>query len=116
MFPPDAGYLHISADFISWAMGPVPDGTHAGVLVGAYSGAGNASTRAAFGADGCFMYYQDGVGNSNVARIPFDQEVVEGYLAPDNTLLWKAAQFLNTTGFPIHMEITFSQVVFRYAQ
>jgi hypothetical protein len=68
---------HISGDFISWAMGPVPDGTHAGVLVGAHSGAGNASTRAVYAADGYFMYYQDGVGNSNVARIPFDQEVVE---------------------------------------
>jgi hypothetical protein len=51
-----------------------------------------------------------------VARIPFDQEVVEGYLAQDNTLLWKAAQFLNTTGQTIHMEITSSQVVFRYVQ
>ena len=78
--------LHISGDFISWAMGAVPAGTHAGV------------------------------GNGNVARIPFNQDVVEGYLASDNVLSWKVAEFLNTTGLTIHLEITFSQVVFRFVQ
>jgi hypothetical protein len=97
-------------------MGAVPAGTHAGVLVGAYSSAGTGSSRAAYAADGYFMYYQHGVGNGNVARIPFNQDVVEGYLASDNALNWKCAEFLNTTGVPIHMEITFSQVVFRYVQ
>ena len=107
---------HISGDLISWAMGAVPAGTYAGVLVSAERTNYSGSTRAAYAADGCFMYYQHGVGNSNVARIPFDQNVVEGYLASDNVLHWKVAEFLNTTGFPIHMEITFSQVVFRYVQ
>jgi hypothetical protein len=51
-----------------------------------------------------------------VARIPFNQDVVEGYLASDNVLNWKAAEFLNTTGLFIHMEITFSQVMFKYVQ
>jgi hypothetical protein len=55
--------LHISGDFISWAMGAVPAGTHAGVLMGAYSSAGTGSTRAAYAADGYFMYYQHGVGD-----------------------------------------------------
>ena len=36
-----------------------------------------------------------------MARIPFDQDVIEGYLASDNVLNWKVAEFLNTTGFPI---------------
>ena len=97
-------------------MGAVPAGTHAGVLVGAYSSAGTGSSRAAYAADGYFMYYQHGVGNGNVARIPFNQDVVEGYLASDNALNWKCAEFLNTTGQYIHMENTFSQVVFRYVQ
>src|SRR5215831_2192864 len=59
---------HISGDFIAWTMGAVPAGTYAGVLVGAYSSAGTGSTRAAYAADGYFMYYQDGIGNSNTAR------------------------------------------------
>src|SRR5215469_2646294 len=108
--------LHISGDFIAWTMGAAPAGTHAGVLMGAYSSAGTGSTRAAYAADGYFMYYQHGVANGDTARIPFNQDVVEGYLASDNVLNWKVAEFLNTTGFPIHMEITFSQVVFRYVQ
>ena len=37
-------------------------------------------------------------------RPAFNQEVVEGYLASDNVLNWKVAEFLNTTGFPIHMK------------
>ena len=107
---------HISADLISWAMGAVPAGTYAGVLVSAERTNYSGSTRAAYAADGCFMYYQHGVGNSNVARIPFDQDVVGGYLASDNMLQWKVAEYLNTTGLTIHMEITFSQVIFRYVQ
>jgi len=106
---------HISGDLISWAMGAVPAGQHAGVLMSAYSSNGTGSTRAAYAADGYFMYYQHGV-ECQTARIPFDQNVVEGYLASDNVLHWKVAAFLNTTGFPIHMEITFSQVVFKYVQ
>ena len=100
---------------MAWAKGAVPAGTDAGVLVGAYSSAGTGSTRAAYAADGYFMYYQSGLSQYPI-RIPFNQEVVEGYLASDNVLCWKVAEFLNTTGFPIHMEITFSQVVFRYVQ
>ena len=55
-------------------------------------------------------------GTGSVARIPFDQDVIEGYLASDNVLNWKVAEFLNTTGLTIDMEITFSQVVFKYVQ
>jgi hypothetical protein len=96
-------------------MGAVPAGTNAGVLVGAYSSAGAGSTRAAYAADGFFLYYQGGVGSAPI-RIQFNQDVTEGYLASDNTLNWKVAEYLNTTGQAIHMEITFSQVVFRYVQ
>ena len=56
------------------------------------------------------------MGHGRSSSIPFNQDVVEGYLASDNVPNWKAAEFLNTTGFPIHMEITFSQVVFKYVQ
>jgi hypothetical protein len=105
----------ISGDFIAWAMGAVPAGTYAGVLIGAYQSGGTGSTRAAYAADGYFMYYQGGLSQYSL-RIPFNQSVVEGYLGSDNVLCWKVAEFLNTTGFPIHMEITFSQVVFRYVQ
>jgi hypothetical protein len=107
--------LHISGDLMAWAMGAVPAGTNAGLLVGAYSSAGAGSTRAAYAADGFFIYYQAGAGAAP-ARIQFNQDVTEGYLSSDNTLNWKVAEFLNTTGFPIHMEVTFSQVVFRYVQ
>jgi len=79
------------------------------------NGAGTSSTRAAYAADGYFMYYQGGL-SQNAIRIPFNQDVIEGYLASDNTLNWKVAEFLNNTGFPIHMEITFSQVVFKYVR
>ena len=61
------------------------------------------------------MYYQGGL-SQYALRIPFNQDVVEGYLASDKFLNWKMAEFLNTTGFAIHMEITFSQVVFKYVQ
>jgi len=107
--------LRISGDLMSWSKGAVPAGTYAGVLVGAYSSAGTGSTRAAYAADGYFMYYQAGLSNYPI-RIPFNQDLVEGYLASDNVLNWKVAEFLNTTGFPLHMEITFSQVVFKYVQ
>ena len=107
--------LRISGDLMSWSKGAVPAGTYAGVLVGAYSSAGTGSTRAAWAADGYSMYYQGGLAQ-NPIRLPFYQDVVEGYLASDNVLNWKVAEFLNTTGFPIHMEITFSQVVFKYVQ
>jgi len=52
----------------------------------------------------------------NAIRIPINEDVVEGYLASDNVLNWKVAEFLNTTGQYIHMEITFSQVVFKWVQ
>jgi hypothetical protein len=78
----------ISGDFMAWAMGAVPAGTYAGVLVGAYQTGGTASTRAAYGADGYFMYYQDGL-SKGPRRIPFNQSVVEGYLGSDNVLCWK---------------------------
>jgi len=35
-------------------------------------------------------------------------------LDSDHVLNWKVAEFLNTTGLTIHMEVTFSQVIFRY--
>jgi hypothetical protein len=58
--------------------------------VGAYSSAGPGSTRAAYAADGYLMYYQGALSNCPI-RVPFYQDVV-------------------------HIEITFSQVVFRYVQ
>jgi len=106
---------HISGDLIAYPKGAAPSGTAAGALVGAYSSAGAASTRAAYAAQGYFFYYQHAT-KGNAIRIPFDQCVVEGYLASDNVLNWKVAEYLNTTGQYIHMENTFSQVVFRYVQ
>jgi hypothetical protein len=51
----------ISGDFIAWAKGAVPAGTYAGVLMGACQTGGTGSTRAAYAADGYFLYYQDGL-------------------------------------------------------
>jgi hypothetical protein len=105
--------LHISGDLIAWPMGATPAGTYAGVLVGANRTSMTGSTRAAWAADGCFFYYQHTVAGEPI-RIPINQDITEGYLASDNTLAWKVAEWLNTTGLTIHMEITYSQVVFRY--
>ena len=77
--------LRISGALISWSKGAVPAGTYAGVLMGAYSTAGTGSTRAAYAAAGYFMYYQAGLSNYPI-RIPFNQDIVEGYLASDNVL------------------------------
>ena len=67
--------LRISGALISWSKGAVPAGTYAGVLVGAYSSAGTGSTRAAYAADGYFMYYQARLSNYPI-RIPFNQDLV----------------------------------------
>jgi hypothetical protein len=107
--------LRIDGDFIAWPMGTVAAGGSAGVLVRAYRSTATGSTRAAWAADGYFLYYQHGT-NGTPIRIPIHQNITDGYLASDNVVNWKAAEFLNTTGQKIHMEITFSQVVFRYVQ
>ena len=65
---------------MAWSKGAVPGGTYPGVLVGAYSSAGTGSTRAAYAADGYFMYYQGGLSQCPI-RIPLNQKVVEGGLA-----------------------------------
>jgi hypothetical protein len=96
-------------------MGTTPAGTSTGVLVAANRSSTAGSTRVAWAAYGVFFYYQHGT-TGNAIRIPINQGVTEGYLDSDHVLNWKIAEFLNTTGFPIHMEITFLQVVCRYVQ
>lgn len=107
--------LHIDGDFTAWPMGTMAANGSAGVLVGAYRTSGAGSKYASYAADGYFFYYQHGTTGAPM-RIPINQDVTEGYLDSDNTLNWNVAEFLNTTGQKIHMEITFSQVVFRYVQ
>jgi hypothetical protein len=59
------------------------------------------------------LYIQDGVTDKPV-RTAFNMDVEEGgLLQADGKLLVKVAQWMNTTGYSIHMEPTFT-VVFRF--
>jgi hypothetical protein len=52
------------------------------------------------------VYVQNGL-DSHPIRVPLDRSLF-ALLENDNRLLVKVASWLNTTGYPIHMEPTFT--------
>jgi hypothetical protein len=107
--------LRIYGDHIAWPHGRIKPGTDAGVLFGIITPSATQSPYVGpgLGASGCFVYLQQGVGESPV-RAPFDFNVAAGgLLDPDNVMIVRNALFLNQTGASIHMEATFI-VEFRY--
>lgn len=93
---------------------PVLDGQVAWELVGVQSTAAPGSTRCDPCADNTMLYHQMAV-DAHPGRLSFDEDVsAGGLLEADNTLVVVVAVFLNTTGKPVHMEPTFSGVVYQY--
>lgn len=109
-FRPPAGYrvriLRASGDLVSWARGRVARGTEFGTLLGLQTTAPEGSQRADWLADNTMLYVQDAA-NVKPSTRHFDQDVsAGGLLEPDNVLVVKIASWLNTTGYPIHLEAT----------
>ena len=111
-----AGYsvqiLRVYGDLIGWVRGPVPDGTHAGMLWGLMNSQVVDSPNVEYGAEGCFIYLQGIVGSTRA----FDQIITAGGVLPaDNILVSQEAFFLNDTAQPIHLEATFN-LVYRFVK
>lgn len=109
-----AGYsvsiLRVYGDFIAWAHGKVPEGTHSGLLWGLFNSQTGASQNVEYGSYGCPIYFQGAVGSSELTR-PFDQVITAGGILPSNNILIsQSAIFLNDTGQSIHLEPTFAIV------
>jgi len=100
--------VKMTGDFIGYALGAVPAGTQAGVLIGvSRSGAGLAgSVFADFAADGVYVYRQTTV-DAQSARLAINDTFVDSVLNEDNIVWFKIASWLNTTGLIIHMEVSF---------
>jgi hypothetical protein len=121
-FTPPPGYrvriLKINGDLVSWpkvlpGQPAVPDAAASGVLIGFQTTAPDASTRCDYCADNTMLYIQDALTNKPI-RTPYSVDVsAGGLLETDNKLIIKVAQWLNTTGYPIHMEPTFT-VTYRF--
>src|SRR4051794_36994653 len=113
---PPAGYrvriLRLRGDLVSWPRvlqtePQVKQGSYAGVLLGFHTTGENTSVHCTYCADNHMLYVQDGL-SANPVRTPFNDDVsIGGLLSTDNVLHIKIAAWLNTTGYPIHMEPTF---------
>lgn len=118
-FKPPAGcqvkILRLLGDFVIWPIGAAPAGTHAGGLISISRTGATGSVWADYAADGYFLYYQVGTGGGS-ERLHFDDAIVDGLLGVDNQLDFKMADWLNDTGLPIHMEVTFSSIQFRFIE
>ncbi len=119
-FRPPAGYrvrvLRLWGDLVAWPMvlpgeRPVAPGQYAGVLVGFQTTARDGSDRCWPCADNTLLYLQ-GAMHAEPVRIPFDQRV-STLLEADNILAVKVADWLNTLGRPVHMEVTY-RVTYRF--
>jgi hypothetical protein len=114
-FHPPAGYrvriLGLTGDLIAWPKvmpgnPPVASGVYAGVLLAFHTSAPGGSVNCDFCDDSTMVYVQNGL-DSHAIRAPFDRSLF-ALLESDNQLLVKVASWLNTTGYPIHMEPTFT--------
>lgn len=126
--PPD-GYrvrvLRFRGDLVSWIKSmpgdpPTPPESTAGVLASASTSRSSTdastmdtSRHCSYCSDACGFYIQDSV----TAAIPksraafnYDMDML---LEPDHVLALKLAAWLNTTGKPIHLELTYT-ITFRY--
>lgn len=102
--------LKISGDLIAFPKveggQPVANNAYAGVLAGFFTSAADASVRADWLADNTMLYVQ-GALQANAIRVPFSEDL-DYLLEPDNRLLVKMAAYLNTTGYAIHLEVTYN--------
>jgi hypothetical protein len=122
-FHPPAGYrvrvLTVRGDVVAAIKSlpgdaPTPAESWAGVLGGFTTTSSGQSAQCDYCSDGCLLYVQGIVSQLQLAtRIPFNYRDVGMLLDTDNVLHAKVASFLNTTGKPIHIELTY-QVWVRY--
>ncbi len=119
-FKPPAGYrvriLRLRGDLIAWPKvldgeTPVKPGAYAGVLLGFSTTTKEDSTVCDFCADGTPLYVQGALSDGAV-RVPFDYDFRHERVYLDGPVLYlKIASFLNSTGYPIHEEATYSITV-----
>jgi len=122
-FNPPAGYrvriLTLRGDLVAWIKSlPGGTATHpesaAGVLGGFQTTSTQGSVHCDFCADGTPLYIQDSVTEKHPhTRAAFDYQNVDMLLDKDHILYAKIAEWLNTTGKPIHIELTYT-IQFRY--
>jgi hypothetical protein len=122
-FHPPAGYrvriLALHGDLVAWPKvlpgnTPVAPGLYSGVLVAFGTSAPAGSAQCDYCDDPTMLYLQDGL-DIHPIRVPFDRTDLSALLATDNNLLIKVSSWLNTTGYYIHMEPTFT-VHYQYEQ
>jgi len=116
-FKPPEGYrvriLRLRGDLVSWPRvlkgeSPVSPGSYAGVLLAFHSTGSDTSERCDYCADNHMVYIQDAL-SDKPSRTPFNVDTtIGGLLAADHKLNIKTAAWLNTTGYPIHLEPTFT--------
>lgn len=104
--------VRVYGDAIAWPVGSVEPGKTAGVLWGLRTTAPEGSKWTKQAADNTMVYFQFGT-RGEVARISFDQQIPNGRLGEDHTLISKVAAWLNDTGRAIHIEPSFV-IVFRF--
>ncbi len=118
-FNPPAGYrvriLKLRGDLTAWPRvlegeDPVPADRYAGVLLGFSTSSSAGAVECDYCAAGCMLYVQDAIHGGDAKRTPFDYDFTSErvLLDPDNLLNLKLAEFLNTTGYPIHLEGTYT--------
>jgi len=115
-FYPPAGYrvriLSFRGDLIAWIKSlpgdpPTPPESAAGILLG-FQSTWVAGADCDYCSAGVPLYIQGSVTQAQPnTREPFDYEDVGLILGADNILQVKLAEYLNTTGKPIHLEATY---------
>jgi hypothetical protein len=112
----------LRGDLIAWIKTlpgdpPTPVESSAGVLGGFQTTSSlveGTSKECDFCTDGCPLYIQDAVTEKQPkTRAAFDYREVGLLLDADNVLNVKVAAWLNTTGKPVHVEMTYT-IQFRY--
>lgn len=120
-FHPPAGYrvriVSLRGDVIAWVKSlpgdrPTPPESAAGILAGFQTTSSILGTAVAgcdYCAAGCPLYIQDSVTEKQPrTRAGFNYENINLVLDDDSVLNAKIAEFLNTTGKPIHIELTYT--------
>jgi hypothetical protein len=126
VFHPPAGYrvriLALRGDLVGWIKTlPGDPATPLESAVGILGGFQTSSSLTAgysplcaYCVEGCPLYIQDALTEKQPkTRAPFDYNNLNLLLDSDNTLHVKIAAYLNTTGKPAHLEITYT-IQFRY--
>lgn len=122
-FHPPAGYrvriVALRGDVVAWIKSlpgdaPTPAESAAGILGGFQTTSSGGTPDCDYCASGCPVYVQDSVTEKEPkTRMAFNYDHVGLLLDDDNVFNAKIASWLNTTGKPIHMEITYT-IQFRY--